>query len=251
MSESRRYPSLALALALALAQAACSATETADTGFNQVVGDDVATVSPDAFGGQDVSVPLPDGGVTDGTSAPEDGAVIGTDADPVDASVDGSPSDGAASDAISGDIEQDGALSDGGGPDDATGDDVATDTQAPGDVAADAVGPDDTGTVPDCVESVDCVVDPDSLAICTDVACIEGACVEVPAKVGVACELPAEELLGGCTVGVCDEQAACVAQIVVDVPCEDGDPCPDGDTCVSGACYPGGPKSCDDSNNCT
>ena len=54
-----------------------------------------------------------------------------------------------------------------------------------------------------------------------------------------------------CTDNLCDDdvEGGCTVQFNF-APCEDGDLCTAGDTCVSGSCFSGGPKSCDDSNNC-
>jgi hypothetical protein len=53
-----------------------------------------------------------------------------------------------------------------------------------------------------------------------------------------------------CTVDICTPGSGC-SHVSVAVPCSDGSACTANDYCTGGACKPGLPKSCDDSNPCT
>ena len=146
--------------------------------------------------------------------------VVGTDGP----SPDGSTADGASKDTSPGDADA--------GVEDASVEDASVEDASVEDVpAGDAPGPDAEDVPPQCVENQDCVSDPESLAACVAVYCINGQCAEAAAKSGTACELSDDELAGGCTVGVCDESGTCVAQVILNTPCEDGDPCTTGEVC--------------------
>jgi hypothetical protein len=53
-----------------------------------------------------------------------------------------------------------------------------------------------------------------------------------------------------CTTDVC-ENGACQHKLATDLPCDDSNPCTEGDLCKSGTCVSGGPKNCDDDEQCT
>jgi hypothetical protein len=53
-----------------------------------------------------------------------------------------------------------------------------------------------------------------------------------------------------CTIDVC-EGGACQHKLATGIPCDDGNPCTEPDLCQSGQCVPGGPKKCDDEEDCT
>ena len=53
-----------------------------------------------------------------------------------------------------------------------------------------------------------------------------------------------------CTTDVCGE-GTCQNQPATGIGCNDGNPCTVGDTCQSGVCVQGGPKDCDDEEECS
>lgn len=255
-STSTRFLSHALTCALTCALAGCSASDTAQSGFNQVVSSDASAVSLDGLGGMDGTAL--DGGVVLGDTQVVDvqGDVSSMDGGPDDGSLDGSLGDASAEvseeDAGSLDVpSEDGVPGDTPSEDVNPGDTPAEDMGL-GDVPAeDAIGPDGGDVVPECEESVDCEGVLVELPTCMSVMCLEGACVEIPSKLGSACDLSPEELLGGCTVGTCDGAGLCTGQVVVDVACEDGDPCTQGETCTAdGLCQGGSPLVCSPPGPC-
>ncbi len=105
--------------------------------------------------------------------------------------------------------------------------------------------------------------------VCTDDSCDSiGGCVNAPntgpCSDGDACTEGDVCAAGACTPGgqldcddsnvctddSCDTVGGCVNAPNTD-PCSDGDACTEGDVCAAGACTPGGPLDCDDSNVCT
>ena len=54
-----------------------------------------------------------------------------------------------------------------------------------------------------------------------------------------------------CTVDACDLPTGECTNTVIEGPCDDGSACTVGDVCIAGACAPGPPPDCDDSNPCT
>jgi len=54
-----------------------------------------------------------------------------------------------------------------------------------------------------------------------------------------------------CTADECDADVGCVATILNDVPCNDGDFCSAGDSCQQGVCTGGDDVTCNDGNPCT
>ena len=112
-------------------------------------------------------------------------------------------------------------------------------------------------------------------AACKDAYCdgLTGACVEVSAKVGAACEdgdqCTAPDVCdavgacqkGGprvcsdgddCTVDGCAKETGCTTAPAADgTACDDGDACTDAGKCGTGKCEPGTAKKCDDNDACT
>jgi hypothetical protein len=54
-----------------------------------------------------------------------------------------------------------------------------------------------------------------------------------------------------CTDDTCNPETGMCEHANNADPCDDGDVCTVGDHCADGACQPGGPKSCNDNNDCT
>jgi hypothetical protein len=235
-------------LACVILLAACSSGDQAESGFNQVIENDGAVVNGDAF------VPTPD------VPFPDDADHVAPDSADL---VDLPPPDVADADAKgdAGDLTGDGGdgeVATVDGLEDLADSDVAPDLGP--DVGPDVDPIDATDTKdgagdggdgspdvfePQCLESADCLEDFEAMEPCATRFCIEGLCVDGPAKAGIACDLLPEETAGGCVVGTCDGNYGCLGQIVADIPCDDDNPCTIGEACDElGACSGGGTLIC-------
>ncbi|MEX1363658.1 MAG: hypothetical protein AB1Z98_11050 [Nannocystaceae bacterium] len=135
--------------------------------------------------------------------------------------------------------------------------------------AADPSASDEDGCEDGCtttVDPTDCSEDCAALSDdCNDGVCEAGSCVLVPRADGLACDdgsfctegdtctagvcggtalqCPGA---GGCSIGVCDDEAdECTVEAVGEGdPCDDTDPCTDDGVCTAGECEPG-PQVCD------
>jgi hypothetical protein len=108
-----------------------------------------------------------------------------------------------------------------------------------------------------CNDANPCTTDacsPATGCVYTPIACSDGnACTDDGCDPGT----------GGCvfTPRVCDDGNVCTSDacqpatgcVVTNntAPCDDGNACTTGDVCSAGACVPGGPANCDDSDPCT
>ena len=128
------------------------------------------------------------------------------------------------------------------------GPDVAPEIVEP-DVPADA-GPDSDAAEPDCSAPEHC--DMSSLTPCQQAACVDGACVAVPAPAGTPCAAAGGAPPSGpCSESLCDDQGECVEIAVPAGACDDGDPCTAGETCgEDGACDGGLPVVCQPPGPC-
>ena len=125
-------------------------------------------------------------------------------------------------------------------------------------------GPDDgDGGQVECTSAAEC----DDGNVCTDDACVDGACVYTnnsdPCDDGQVCsedDVCSNGVCSGTAVGCddgnpctndsCDDEEGCV-YIPNSAPCDDGDACTLGDVCSEGSCQGGTVRECDDGNVCT
>ena len=93
-----------------------------------------------------------------------------------------------------------------------------------------------------------CTTNPDCQALCGEVQCIDGVCVEGSPN----CPAP-----GQCQQGYCDPVSGCAVQNLADgTSCSDGDASTGPDECQAGVCVGAGPSctsdaQCGDGNACT
>jgi len=255
-----RTCALTLASLALLWQPGCSSSDTDDAPFNQLVGADTLNVDDDAFApGVDVP-PLADGGDDSGPSDVPTMDVPASDIAPADAPPSDAPTADASMD-VPADVGPDVVDPGDGATVDAVTDGATTDTSPdvvdPGDGTSpdvptvDAVDPGDAdGTStdagpPECEVHADCLAEDLALEVCQALYCIEGTCVQAEAKVGTACDLFPQDVSESCVVGGCDALGDCVAQLVSDIPCDDGNPCTEGEMCsATGVCEGGSQVLC-------
>ncbi len=143
-------------------------------------------------------------------------------------------------------------------PADVTHPDVPRD--APADVSADFFEvPADTGPG-EIGDALDTVADPAPEDLPPDSAPEVIDAAPDPASEDVPVEVPPPACLHdpslcddheACTRDSCDASLGCIHQGLDEALCDDGNACTVDDRCASGACVPGAPLSCDDSDPCT